>query len=88
MSGSSGVKLEFIRPGKPTENAFIESFNGRLRDECLNVKEFASLEHARATLKAWQDDYNHERLHSSLGHLIPNEFAMQGRETASEVARL
>lgn len=83
-----GLKLDFIRPGKPTENAFIESFNGRLRDECLNVNEFASLEHARATLKAWQDDYNERRPHSSLGHLTPIEFATKGRGTASEMARL
>ena len=83
-----GLKLDFIRPGKPTEYAFIESFNGRLRDECLNVNESASLDHARATLKAWQDDYNQRRPHGSFGHLTPREFAMQGRETASKTARL
>jgi putative transposase len=53
-----GVQLDFIRPGKPVENGLCESFNGRLRDECLNVTEFISLDHARATLTAWQDDYN------------------------------
>jgi putative transposase len=53
-----GVKLDFIRPGKPTENGFIESFNGRLRDECLNVIEFATLEEARSVLRSWQNDYN------------------------------
>jgi len=53
-----GVQLDFIRPGKPVENGLVESFNGRLRDECLNVTEFTSLEHARATLMRWQDDYN------------------------------
>jgi putative transposase len=52
------VKLDFIRPGKPTENGFIESFNGRLRDECLNVIEFATLEEARSVLRSWQNDYN------------------------------
>ena len=85
---NTGVKLDFIRPGKPTENAFIESFNGRLRDECLNVNEFASIEDAKQKIELWRQDYNHHRPHSSLGHLTPNEFAMQGRETASETAKL
>jgi putative transposase len=74
-----GVQLDFIRPGKPVENGLIESFNGRLRDECLNATEFASLEHARATLTARQEDYNHRRPHGSLGHLTPNEFAIRGQ---------
>ena len=63
-----GVHLNFIRPGKPVENAFIESFNGRLRDECLNVHQFTSIEHARALIEAWRVDYNQRRPHSSLGH--------------------
>jgi putative transposase len=58
-----GVKLDFIRPGKPTENGMIESFNGRLRDECLNVNEFATLDEVRTVLKAWRHDYNHCRPH-------------------------
>jgi len=69
-----GVQLDFIRPGKPVENAFIESFNGRLRDECLNVHQFASLADAQAIIEAWRMDYNQRRPHSSLGHLTPNEF--------------
>jgi len=81
------VKLDFIRPGKPTENAFIESFNGRLRDECLNANEFTSIEDARQRIEAWREDYNHHRPHSSLGHLTPIEFALQGRETPSETAK-
>ena len=81
------VKLDFIRPGKPTENAFIESFNGRRRDECLNANEFTSIEDARQRIEAWREDYNHHRPHSSLGHLTPIEFALQGRETASETAK-
>jgi len=85
---NNGVKLDFIRPGKPTENAFIESFNGRLRDECLNVNEFVSIEDARQRIEIWRQDYNHHRPHSSLGHLTPNEFAMQGQETALETAKL
>lgn len=74
-----GVKLDFIRPGKPTENGMIESFNGRLRDECLNAHEFTSLDHVRVVLQAWQDDYNHRRPHGSLGHLTPSEFAIKGQ---------
>ena len=70
-----GVKLDFIRPGKPVENAFIESFNGRLRDECLNTQVFASLEDAQATLESWRVDYNLHRPHSALGNLPPSEFA-------------
>ena len=77
-----GVKLDFIRPGKPTENAFIESFNDRLRDECLNVNEFATLDEARLRLQSWQQDYNHHRPHGSLGRLTPSEFAAKGQKRA------
>lgn len=70
-----GIKLDFIRPGKPNENAFIESFNGKLRDECLNENWFLSLEDARRTIEAWRIDYNENRPHSSLGDLTPKEFA-------------
>jgi putative transposase len=77
-----GVQLDFIRPGKPVENAFIESFNGRLRDECLNVHQFLSIEDAQAKIEAWRVDYNQRRPHSSLGHLTPNEYAQQ-RQTSS-----
>jgi putative transposase len=85
-----GVQLDFIRPGKPVENAFIEAFNGRLRDECLNVHQFTSLEDARAKIEAWRLDYNQRRPHSSLGHLTPNEFAAQRQvlRTAAEAASL
>jgi putative transposase len=69
-----GVKLDFIRPGKPMENGHVESFNGRLRDECLNVMQFLSLDDARAKIEAWRVDYNQRRPHSSLGHLTPSEF--------------
>ena len=72
-----GVQLDVIRPGKPVENAFIESFNGRLRDECLNVHRFGSLAEAQAIIEAWRLDYNAHRPHSSLGHLTPNEFLAQ-----------
>jgi putative transposase len=65
----------YIAPGKPVQNAFIESFNSRLRDECLNEHIFLSLAEARGTIEAWRDDYNHRRPHSSLGALTPVEFA-------------
>ena len=85
-----GVQLDFIRPGKPVENAFIEAFNGRLRDECLNVHQFTSIEDARAKIEAWRVDYNARRPHSSLGHLTPNEFVAQRQamRTAAEAASL
>ena len=69
-----GVKLDFTHPGKPTENGHIESFNGRLRDECLNVTQFLSLEDAREQIEHWRIDYNAHRPHSSLGNLTPDEF--------------
>jgi putative transposase len=85
-----GVQLDFIRPGKPVENAFIEAFNGRLRDECLNVHQFTSIEDARAKIEAWRVDYNQRRPHSSLGHLTPNEFVAQRQvlRTAADAASL
>ena len=69
-----GIKLSFIRPGKPIENAFAESFNGRLRDECLNTNWFLSVKHARDVIESWRKDYNTVRPHSSLGGLAPREF--------------
>ncbi len=75
-----GVQLDFIRPGKPIENAHIESFNGRLRDECLNVHQFCSLDDARAKIEAWRRDYNQRRPHSSLGDPTPDEFATYRQE--------
>lgn len=67
----AGVTLSFIRPGKPVENAYIESFNGRFRDECLNEHWFASMRHARRLIEEWRIEYNTERPHSSLGYLTP-----------------
>jgi len=72
-----GVTLDFSRPGKPTDNGFIESFNGRLRDECLDTHWFSSLDDARREIEAWRWDYNASRPHSALGHLTPLEFAAQ-----------
>jgi putative transposase len=73
----NGVKLDFIRPGKPVQNGFIESFNGRLRDECLNVEMFFDLKDARDKIERWRQDYNIHRPHSSLADRTPQEFARQ-----------
>lgn len=79
-----GVQLRFIDPGKPVQNAFIESFNGRFRDECLNQHWFVSLAQARRIVDAWRLDYNRARPHSALGYLTPSEFAIQVRATTPE----
>jgi putative transposase len=70
----TGVELHFIRPGKPIENAYVESFNGRFRDECLNEHWFASLAEARVIIEEWRIDYNEYRPHSSLGELTPEQY--------------
>jgi putative transposase len=81
-----GVELDFIRPGKPVENAFIESFNGRLRDECLNVHAFVSIDDVRSRLDDWREDYDQVRPHGALGMLTPSEFAERGQRPTCEVA--
>jgi putative transposase len=70
------IELVHIRPGKPIENAYIESFNGRLREECLNVSWFRNLFDARRQIAAWRDHYNGERPHSALAYRTPGEFAL------------
>ena len=72
-----GVKINYIRPGKPNENAYIESFNGRFRDECLNENWFSTIPETREIAETWRDKYNSYRPHSSLNHLPPKEFARQ-----------
>ncbi len=72
-----GVRLFLIQPGKPNQNAYIESFNGRLRDECLNEHWFVSLAHARTVIEAWRREYNEERPKKSLGGLTPSAYARQ-----------
>jgi putative transposase len=69
------IELQHIHPGKPTQNAFVESFHGRLREECLNVSWFQNLFDARRKITAWRIEYNEERPHSSLGYRTPKEFA-------------
>jgi len=76
-----GVQLNFIRPGKPIENAYAESFIGRLRDECLNENWFMNMKHARDTIEDWRRDYNEVRPHSSLNGMAPMEYA----ETAARL---
>lgn len=78
----NGVELDFIRPGRPVENGFIESFNGRLRDECLNTHLFWDISDAQEKLDRWQKDYNEDRPHGSLGSLSPAEFAKQQNQRA------
>ena len=70
-----GIRLVHIQPGKPTQNSFIESFNGRFRDECLNANWFENLADARRKIEAWREDYNQRRPHSSLAYRTPAEFA-------------
>ena len=82
------VRLAFIRPGKPNENAYIESWNGKFRDECLNEHWFISLAHAREVIAAWQEEYNTERTHSSLGDITPAEFLAAYRQRVSETVSL
>jgi putative transposase len=77
----NGVDLDFIRPGKPVENHYIESFNGRLRDECLNTHLFFDLNDAQQKLDRWRDDYNLVRPHGSLSSLSPAEFAGSQKPT-------
>jgi putative transposase len=82
----TGVGWHYIAPGKPQQNGFIESFNGRLRDELLNETLFRSLPHARAVLEDWRRDYNHERPHSKLGWMTPAAYASALRGTNARPA--
>ena len=82
-----GVELDFSRPGKPTDNAKIESFNGRLRQECLNMHWFLSLDDARSKIEAWRQYYNKTRPHSALQWESPAHFARQALEKATLVVK-
>ena len=81
------VTLDFSRPGKPTDNAVIESFNGSFRDECLNAHWFLSLQDAQEKIESWRIEYNTFRPHSSLGDLTPSNFAEQHQTTAQKDTR-
>ena len=76
----NGVRLEYIQPGKPTQNEFIESFNARLREECLNQELFLDLDDARRKIENWRQIYNELRPHSALGGMPPSRFAAQHQE--------
>lgn len=80
-----GIRLFLIEPGKPNQNAYIESFNGRLRDECLNEHWFVSLPHAKAVIEAWRREYNEERPKRSLNELTPAAYAKQLAEKSATV---
>jgi putative transposase len=82
----NGVTLKLIQPGQPTQNAYIESFNGKFRDECLNEHWFSTLAEARAIAATWRRDYNEQRPHSALGYQTPAEFAALHRSNSSDAA--
>jgi putative transposase len=84
-AGERGVKLHFIDPGKPMQNAYIESFNGKFRDECLNQHWFGNLPEAARMIKEWRKDYNLARPHSSLGYLAPETFRQKQERSLSVV---
>lgn len=84
---NNDVKLHYIKPGKPVENAYIESFNGHFRDECLNTNIFSSLDEAREIIERWRIEYNYWRPHSSIGNLTPREFARRKAETTTLLCR-
>lgn len=81
-----GIAIDFIKPGKPTQNAHCESFNGRMRDECLNQHWFRSLDEARQLIAAWRDDYNDLRPHGSLGDKTPSEYALCHNSTPAAIS--
>jgi len=83
----AGCETIFITPESPWESPFIESFTGNLRDECLNCEIFTDLEEARMVIEAWREEYNTERPHSSLGYLMPVEFARATSEGEGEAPR-
>jgi putative transposase len=84
---ASGIRIDYIRPGKPVENAWIESFNGRLREECLNVQWFETLDEARRAIEDWRRDYNEARPHSALADEAPSAFAARLLALGPEVER-
>jgi putative transposase len=81
-----GIKIDFIQPGKPVQNCFVESFNGTFRDDCLNLHWFLSLDDARRTIEGWRKDYNEVRPHSSLGGLTPTEFVAHHQQSEEHLA--
>ena len=87
-AGQHGVTLHFIQPGKPVQNAFIESFNGKFRDECLNEHWFLTLQEAQVVIEAWRREYNEERTHSTIGDVTPMEFIKYHQDRAQAAQEL
>jgi len=85
-AGQHGVQLHFIQPGKPIQNAFIESFNGKFRDECLNEHWFLTVLEAQVVIEAWRQEYNEERTHSAIGNMTPMEF-IHNHQTRTQAAQ-
>lgn len=85
-AAQQGVHLHFIQPGKPVQNALIESFNGTLRDECLNEHWFVALQEAQLVIEAWRREYNEERTHSAIGDVTPQEF-IRNYQTGAHLAQ-
>src|SRR5690606_2516518 len=83
---SRDIRIDYIQPGKPVQNCFIESFNGTFRDECLNLHWFLSLDDAKQEIETWRVDYNEARPHSSLGRLPPAEFAGLHQQSEDNLA--
>ena len=86
--GTAKIDWHYTAPGKPTQNAFVESFNGRMRDELLNETLFTSLDHAREKIAAWTWDYNTQRPHSSLGYATPAAFAAELKKQGAASLRI
>jgi putative transposase len=82
-----GIRHILIEPGRPMQNGYIESFNGKFRDECLNEHWFQTLAQARVAIATWRQDFNEVRPHSSLGRIPPAKFAEQHRQRAGDAAR-
>jgi putative transposase len=78
------TRIDFSRPGKPTDNCYVETFNGSLRDECLNLHWFETLEDAKATIEGWRRDYNETRPHMALKDAAPEEYARQNGRLNAE----
>lgn len=83
-----GTRIDFSRPGKPTDNAYIETFNASFRDECLNVHWFATIEEARSLIEAWRRDYNDSRPHMALGNIPPREYVLKTSVSSSQTGLL
>jgi len=81
-AGQHGVRLHCIQPGKPVQNAFIERFNGKFRDECLNEHWFLTVQEAQVVIEAWRREYNEERTHSAIGDMTPMEFIKHHQDRA------